>query len=256
MIVFNSLASILQLIQLNALSEYCIQNELFTQNLRGMATKIAVLDCQKMFVEGMEAYFKIQASEFEVVSRVCSSEDLHKAIQEISFEILILDLNIPDQDGLLIIEEVRSLFPLLRILVLSSYTDVKLVKGAMVKGADGYVSKSSSFSELVYALEEVSSGSTYIGDGLRTSPPVASKRRKLQKASSKYEDNFTIKQKLTKRESEILELLTQGLSNKHIAGKLYISDQTVGVHRKNMMRKLGIRNTASLIKFALENHLV
>lgn len=222
-----------------------------------MATSIAVLDCQRMFVEGMEAYFGTQANKFEVVSRVCSSENLHKAIQEVNFEILILDLNIPDQDGLLIIEEMRSLFPDLRILVLSSYTDVKLVKGAMVKGADGYVSKSSSFSELAYALEEISLGKTFIGEGLRTSPPpVASKSRQPLKVSSKYEDNFTIKQKLTKRESEILELLTQGLSNKHIAGKLYISDQTVGVHRKNMMRKLGIRNTASLIKFALENHLV
>ncbi len=221
-----------------------------------MATSIAVLDCQKMFVEGMETYFKQEANEYEVIARVCSSEDLHKAIQESSFEILIMDLNIPDQEGLLIIEEVRSLFSELRIIVLSSYTDVKLVKGAMVNGADGYVSKSSTFSELVYALEEVSSGNTYIGDGLRTSPPVASKSRLPQKVSSEYEDVFTIKQKLTKRESEILELLTQGLSNKHIADKLYISDQTVGVHRKNMMRKLGIRNTASLIKYALENHLV
>ena len=221
-----------------------------------MAISIAVLDCQKMFVEGMETYFKHEANNFEVVARICSAEDLHKATQELDFEVLILDLNIPDQEGLLIIEEVRSLIPELRIIVLSSYTDVKLVKAAMVNGADGYVSKSSTFSELLYAIEEVSSGNTYIGDGLRTSPPVASKSRIPQKTTSEYEDVFTIKQKLTKRESEILELLTQGLSNKHIAGKLYISDQTVGVHRKNMMRKLGIRNTASLIKYALENHLV
>ena len=67
---------------------------------------------------------------------------------------------------------------------------------------------------------------------------------------------FTLKQKLTKREQEILELITQGKSNKHIGQELFISFQTVGVHRKNIMKKLGIRNTVSLIKFALENHLV
>ena len=221
-----------------------------------MASNIAVLDCQKMFVEGMDSYLKLTKSKYEIVSRSCSSESLHKAIQDIEFQFLILDLNIPDQDGLNIIEEVRSLFPQLFIIVLSSYTDVKLVKGAMVNGADGYVRKSSTFSELIFALDEVSAGNTYIGDGLRTSPPSASSRRIQMKQSSEYEDRFTIKQKLTKRESEILELLTQGMSNKSIAGKLYISDQTVGVHRKNMMKKLGINNTASLIKFALENHLV
>ncbi len=221
-----------------------------------MASSIAVLDCQKMFVEGMVSYFKLTKSKYEVVTSMCSSESLHKAIQEISFEFLILDLNIPDQDGLHIIEELRSLFPQLFIIVLSSYTDVKLVKGAMVNGADGYVRKSSTFSELIFALDEVAAGNTYIGDGLRTSPPSATSRRLLKEKSSRYEDRFTIKQKLTKRESEILELLTQGMSNKSIAGKLYISDQTVGVHRKNMMKKLGLNNTASLIKFALENHLV
>jgi len=221
-----------------------------------MATSIAVLDCQKMFVEGMATYFEMHAKQYNIVASVCSSEDLHKAIQEVEFNVLILDLNIPDQEGLQIIEELRSLFPELNIIVLSSYTDFKLVKGAMLNGADGYVSKSSQFSELIYALEEVSVGNTYIGDGLRTSPPVYAKSSKVEKVSQKYEDIFTLKQKLTKRESEILELLTQGLNNKLIGGKLYISDQTVGVHRKNIMKKLGIKNTASLIKFALENHLV
>jgi DNA-binding NarL/FixJ family response regulator len=65
-----------------------------------------------------------------------------------------------------------------------------------------------------------------------------------------------IKQKLTSREHEVLELITQAKNNKEIAKELFISDQTVGVHRKNIMRKLGVRNTINLIKFALENQLV
>ena len=65
-----------------------------------------------------------------------------------------------------------------------------------------------------------------------------------------------IKRKLTSREQEVLALITQAKNNKEIADELYISDQTVGVHRKNIMRKLGVRNTVNLVKFALENQLV
>ena len=221
-----------------------------------MASNIVVLDCQKMFVEGMELYFKNNNQKYKIAARVCTSDELQKTIEKISFDILIMDLNVPDQEGMIIIENVRKNFPDVRIMVLSSYTDFKLVKSAMLKGADGYISKGSTFNELAYALKEISLGETFIGDGLRTSPSVITNSSRPEKTSSEYEDVFTLKNKLTKRECEILELITQGLSNKIIAGKLYISDQTVGVHRKNVMKKLGIRNTASLIKFAIENHLV
>lgn len=221
-----------------------------------MATSIIVLDCQKMFVEGLDSYLKLNAKKYEVVSRVCTSEELRDKIQNIDFDILITELNIPDQDGILIIEQMRNSNPDIKILVLSSYTDFKLVKNAMIKGADGFVSKTSTFGELTYALDEISFGNTYIGDGLRTSPSAYTKRSIEPKVASEYEDTFTLKKKLTKREHEILELITQGKNNKKIGLELFISDQTVGVHRKNIMKKLGIRNTASLIKFALENHLV
>lgn len=221
-----------------------------------MAKRIVMLDCQSMFVEGLESYLALSKSKFKMVAQVCSSEELHKTVHDIDFDVLITELNIPDQDGLQIIEEVRSLFPDLHILVLSAYTDFKFVKNAMVKGADGYVSKSSNFSELSFALEEIFLGNTYIGDGLRTSPAASDRSKVAAPTRSGYQDSFTLKNKLTKRESEILELITLGMSNKIIASKLYISDQTVGVHRKNIMKKLQTRNTASLIKFALENHLV
>jgi len=209
-----------------------------------------------MFVEGIESYLLVNTKKFAIKGRVCTSEELQEAIQSINFDILITELNIPDQDGMEVIKNIREELPAIKILVLSSYTDFKLVKNAMVNGADGYISKASTLSELVYGLEEISEGNTYIGDGIRTSPAAFSKSKKCNDSVSNYEDTFTLKQKLTKREQEILELITQGKSNKIIGGELFISDQTVGVHRKNMMKKLNLRSTASLIKFALENHLV
>lgn len=225
-------------------------------NLPRMETNIVVLDCQKMFVEGLDAYFKLYEKEFKISNSVCSAEELQKAIQVDEFDILILELNIPDQDGLSLIQNLRKEKPEIKILVLSSYTDSKLVRNTMINGADGYVAKKSTFRELIYALKEINDGHTYIGEGLRTSPAVYSKEEKPSEMKIEYNDTFTLKQKLTKREQEILELITQGKSNKHIGKELYISFQTVGVHRKNIMKKLGIRNTVTLIKFALENHLV
>lgn len=222
-----------------------------------METNIVVLDCQKMFVEGLDAFFNLYEKKYKIINQVCSAEELQKAILVDEFDILIMELNIPDQDGLSLIQHSRKENPEIKILVLSSYTDSKLVRNAMINGADGYVAKKSTFRELMYALEEIKEGNTYIGDGLRTSPAAFTKKKeKPVEIKSKYNDTFTLKQKLTKREQEILELITQGKSNKHIGKELYISFQTVGVHRKNIMKKLGIRNTVSLIKFALENHLV
>jgi len=221
-----------------------------------METNIVVLDCQKMFVEGLDAYFKLYEKKYKISNQVCSAEELQKAILVDEFDILIMELNIPDQDGLSLIQHLRKENPGIKILVLSSYTDSKLVRNAMINGADGFVDKKSTFRELLYALEEIKEGNTYIGDGLRTSPAAFKKKVEPTVVKSEYNDTFTLKQKLTKREQEILELITQGKSNKHIGKELYISFQTVGVHRKNIMKKLGIRNTVSLIKFALENHLV
>ncbi|MEM9549270.1 MAG: response regulator transcription factor [Bacteroidota bacterium] len=221
-----------------------------------MEANIVVLDCQKMFVEGLDAYFNLFEKNLKIKDRVCSAEELQKAILDEEIDILIMELNIPDQDGMTIIQQVRSEHPKMKILVLSSYTESKLVRNAMINGADGYVAKKSTFQELLYAIQEIQEGNTYIGDGLRTSPAAFKKEKKPPKIQSEYNDTFTLKQKLTKREQEILELITQGKSNKHIGKELFISFQTVGVHRKNIMKKLGIRNTVSLIKFALENHLV
>ncbi len=228
----------------------------FTNQPEYMEANIVVLDCQKMFVEGLDAYFSFYEKKYKIMNQVCSAKELQKAILVDEFDILIMELNIPDQDGLSLILDSREQNPELKILVLSSYTDWKLVRNAMVNGADGFVAKKSTFQELIYALEEIQEGNTYIGDGLRTSPAAFKKEEKSIIVKSEYNDTFTLKQKLTKREQEILELITQGKSNKHIGKELFISFQTVGVHRKNIMKKLGIRNTVSLIKFALENHLV
>ena len=96
-------------------------------------------------------------------------------------------------------------------------------------------------------------GNTFLASGLNITP----KKNGVRKVEeNNFEDRFLLKKKLTKREQEVLELITKALNNKEIGERLYISDQTVGVHRKNIMRKLNVRNTVNLIKFAIDHQLV
>ncbi len=221
--------------------------------------KVLIADPQVMFTEGLASLLQSQDSfnlKIEKVQR--SSESILANIKDFDIDLVILDLNLPDEDGLDLIPVIRAEFPNLRICVLSSYTDIKLVKGAFQAGADGYVSKNNSIEELQKGFTEMFDGHTFLAKGLRITP-ANNRNRNINgtnKTSSNYEDGFIIKQKLTRREQEILQLITEAKNNKEIASELYISDQTVGVHRKNIMRKLGVRNTVNLIKFALEYQLV
>jgi DNA-binding NarL/FixJ family response regulator len=170
-----------------------------------------------------------------------------------STDLLLLDLNLPETDSLKMLPTVKKASAQTRVLVMTLFDDPRLVKAAFKAGADGYMLKSGTQAELLEAIEEVVQGHTYLGKGIA-----------LDKAYSGIHDSgnglpdkqFAGKYGLTRREIEIMQHIGRALSNKEIADQLFISDQTVSVHRKNIMRKLHVNSTASLIKIAFEHHLV
>ncbi|NNE26621.1 MAG: response regulator transcription factor [Saprospiraceae bacterium] len=215
-----------------------------------------IVDKQSIFRAGLKAFFEsVPSLGIKLIGEARSAEELmlflHKNLHT---QLVFIDLNLPDQDGLELIPQIRKQFRDIKIFVLTSYSDYKFVGQALKNGADGYILKSNEPEELLEGIEEIMSGNTFLANGLHITPPNG--KRLTNGKKSIYEDRFVIKQKLTNREQEVLELITQAKNNKEIAKELFISDQTVGVHRKNIMRKLGVRNTINLIKFALENQLV
>ncbi len=216
-----------------------------------------IVDGQSIFRAGLKAFFaQTVEPNVNVIGEENTAEGLTLFLHKnLNTELVFLDLNLPDQDGLELVPQIRKQFKNVKIMVLTSYSDYKFVGQALKNGADGYILKSNEPEDLLDGVNEVMAGNTYIAPGLHITPPNG-KRLTNGLKKSIYEDRFVIKQKLTKREHEVLELITQAKNNKEIAKELYISDQTVGVHRKNIMRKLGVRNTINLIKFALENQLV
>ena len=219
--------------------------------------KTAIIDHQTLFVEGLTAL--IQKHKYPAIRVVGTYDSVEDFIEKYSFDLdlVILEINLPDADGLEYIPKLRNLSKSLRIIVLTSFGEMKFVKEAMKNGADGFLLKSNAYSDFVSCVDEVMDGNTYLADGLRVSPPVTTFAfTPLESKKPQYEDRYMMKQKLTRREKEILSLITQAKSNKEIADELFISDQTVGVHRKNIMRKLGVKNTLTLVKFAMEHQLV
>lgn len=220
--------------------------------------KTVLIDNHRLFTECLGTTLSSKGRNIAVIHAFSGGNDILDLDIDGEIDLVIMDLNLLDIDGLDLIPLLRKRSKALKIIVLTNYAKTKLVKESFKKGADGYLLKTSTMDHLSAAIDDVLANKTYLGEGLYITPPS---NKTLTQARQNvngtiYEDRYTIKEKLTKREQEILALIAQAKNNKEIAAELYISDQTVGVHRKNMMKKLGVHNTVNLVKIALEFQLV
>lgn len=215
---------------------------------------VLVADDHPIFVEGLQSVLSDSGGKFvyKIKGVARTGAQVTQLLSESQTDLLLMDINLPETDGLKILPVVKKDSSNTRVLVMTIYDDPRLVKAAFKAGADGYMLKSGSKDELFRAIEEVIEGHTYLGNG------VALVENRLNNGADAIspDKRFARRYGLTRREIEIMRYIGQALNNKAIAEKLFISDQTVSVHRKNIMRKLSVNNTASLIKIAFENNLV
>ncbi len=214
---------------------------------------VVLVDDHLLFAEGMKSVLN-SVEEVDSISVASNGKELFVLLYQIKPDLLLLDLNLEDESGLELVARVKKEFGSTKIMILTSYDDPKYVKKAFKNGVDGYMLKNSKKDDLVAGIREVVAGEVYFGKGVSL-PNVHSN---LTKGKSPFEadDRFVQKNNLTKREVEILSLIGEALSNKQIADQLFISDQTVSVHKKNLMRKLSVNSTASLVKIAFQSRLV
>src|SRR5688500_5584438 len=210
-------------------------------------------DDHALFLDTLSIALKNQAFfPFNVLGTARNGEDLLIKLQSYNPDILLLDLNMPIMNGLDVIPVLKEDYPDLDILILTKYEDPKFVKECLHEhSVSGYVLKTSSFAELLEAITAVFAGDSYISKNLQLYP----KDGLDGVIASILDENVLAKYNLTRREMEILGLIAQAKSNIEIADNLYISPQTVGAHRKNIMRKLNISSTAGLVRFAIENQV-
>ncbi len=216
------------------------------------------IDKQRMFVQGMTSLINnTKFPDIKIKGHYNKTEDFILDFDG-DADVIVLDINLDEMDGIEFITKLKKQHKKIKIVVISTYADYKFVKKAMTNGAEAYILKSSDFAEFESCIIEVMDNKTFLGTGVHLSPPASIFKSNYKPAdkTNRFEDRYQIRQRLTKREQEILRLITQAKSNDEIGDQLYISDQTVGVHRKNIMRKLGMKTTMTLIKYAIENELV
>ncbi len=219
-----------------------------------------IADSQPIFREGVKA---VVANMLKFTAGIngeagTAADLLRRMDGNLRDQVLLLDLHLPDMDGIAVIGKLRDAGYTGRILLLGMVADPKLVQRAFKAGTDGYLLKQAGPEELELALDTVWEGNTFLGKGLSTTTyrPADQKGMHHGGPDLSYDDRFVRQFALTKRELEVLKLIGKAMSNKDIASLLFISEQTASVHRKNIMRKTGVSNSVSLIKMAYDHHLL
>ncbi len=155
-------------------------------------------------------------------------------------DMVLLDLNMPNMDGIKTLEVLKRDFPNIKVIVLTNYNQPQLVDKIRKLGAHGYILKSSASSILKEAISKVAQGESYFEQSLDAEID----------SNHYFKDDFMKKFQLTRREVEIIKMIEKELTSKEIGDNLFISEFTVGTHRKNIMRKLDVKNIAGLLKIA------
>lgn len=203
--------------------------------------KIIVVDDHPMVIEGMKAMLN-RISYVELTATASNAFQALEKIQEHQPDLVITDINMPEISGVELTSKLKKEFPQLKILGMSTFNERSYISQMIQHGADGFFVKSASKEEIENAISAVLDGKMYLS-------PDAGITHSEQKEVKNQPT-------LTRREKEILSLISDGLTNPQIAEKLFISLNTVDTHRKNLLSKFRTNNIASLIKLAVSHGML
>ncbi|MFW5760301.1 MAG: response regulator [Cyclobacteriaceae bacterium] len=206
-----------------------------------MAISILFVDDHDLFREGIISLMHDQP--FKFIAQLKEGSQVLTKLKAVKPDILLLDLELPDMNGIEIAREVLSQYPEMNILVLSGNYNSHYITEAIQIGVKGFIVKNADKQNLINAISTVSNGNSYY------SSEIISKISKSI-TMSHNENGFTAMQKLSQREKEILGLIAEGYKNHEIADRLFISTHTVITHRRNLLQKSGTHNTAGLVMYA------
>jgi len=205
-------------------------------------------DDHKIFREGVRSILE-KEQDMEVVGEAANGVEVIELIEQVEVDVLVLDIDIGTPNGIEITELISQNHPETKILILSMMGLHDFVIQALEKGAIGFLLKNTGKDEVLTAIRSVSKGDSYFSREVS-----AILIEQLQKPASLKRKSTEIP--ISPREIEVLKLIAQEFSNSEIAEKLYISIRTVDTHRRNLLEKLGAKNTAGLVKFAIQKGLV
>ena len=216
--------------------------------------RVLLIDDNYEHLAGIRELLNLEGT-FDVVGIATNVTVGLNLIKKYQPDIVLLDMNMPERDGLQGIMEISRLDLGTKVLALSGYDDADLIFRAMKLGAKGYVLKTMASAQLIYAIEEVLNGKIYLPLALSSrffEYFQQSFREESERKSSKA-DEENLLDALTQREEEVLELLTQGITYKGVANKLFISETTVKTHVNNIFQKLQVNDRTQAVLYAINN---
>lgn len=213
--------------------------------------RVLLIDDNYEHLAGIREIISLEG-QFDVVATSTSANIGISLVKKHRPDIILMDINMPEKDGLQAIQEIEKLDLGVRVVALSGYDDTDLIFRAMKLGAKGYVLKTMASAQLIYAIEEVAAGKIYL-------PPALSSRffeyfqRSFKEEATIISNEENLLTYLTQREEEVLDLLTQGVTYKGVAGKLFISETTVKTHVNNIFQKLQVNDRTQAVLYAINN---
>lgn len=205
-------------------------------------TKIIIADDHTMFLEGITSLLN-NVSEIEIVGKAVNGKEVLLLLEKTKTDIIVLDISMPEMDGIEVTKIIKKKYSNLKILILSTHSNSQMIAKLIRIGIDGYLLKNAEKDELLYAIQKINLGETYF------SKEVAIIHNEYE---TNFKQNLATTTELSNREKEILILIAKQYTAAEIAEKTFISLNTVNTHKRNLLSKLNVKNAAGLVKYAIE----
>ena len=213
--------------------------------------KILFADDHAIVRDGLRLLFKSD-SQFTIVGEAANGIEVLDLLNKSKPDIAVLDISMPKLNGIETTKIIKEKYPGIRILILTIHENEEYIQQMLLAGADGYVVKNAEKKEIFDAVRAVANNETYFSPGVSKVLLEGLIKRTREKENVETD----IYNKLTRREIEVLRLIAEGFTSKEISQKLFLSISTVNSHRMNMMKKLDIHDSTSLVKYAIQKNLI
>lgn len=213
--------------------------------------KLIIADDQVLFLKGLRLLIHTFDS-IQLIAEARNGIELLKEIEIHAPDVVLIDLKMPEMDGIEATQQIKEKYPEVKILLLSMYHDEGIINHVMKIGANGYLLKNEEPAILKKAIETVMKSDFYFSEYVSKALLKGIQQPSLKKEKMSAEENSPLSQ----RELEVLQLICQEYTSSEISEQLFISIRTVEGHRKNLLGKTGVRNTAGLVLYAIKNKLL
>lgn len=208
-----------------------------------MSCNILLVDDHAIVTDGLRSLLSEHDAYF-IKGEARNGKEALEFLSILKVDLVLMDIDMPEMDGIEATKAIKKAYPDIRVIILTMHDERSMIKRLLEEGADGYLLKNSTREDLLHAMDEVMAGKQHLSAEVNT---VLMSKESDQKGGLAG---------LTEREIEIVRLIAEGLSNKEIGDKLFISHRTVDTHRTNLMQKLGVHNIAGLVRLAIREGLV